>query len=283
MLKWEEILNEISKSLQDLFKDNWNGEFTECPVCEKSFPNHNLFIVKYNKKHCCRECKGMKVIPVYMNVIFEESISIESKYCSKCEKILSRQLFGPSKKTKDGLRSSCNDCRSKTEYKANKESILEKREIYYSENRDVILKDMKMYRANNKEKIRKRQKEYYRENREYVIEKSKQYHYWRLENDLEFKIFQRCRSRLYNAVKGYSKSARTHELIGCSIEYLLEHLENQFRDGMTWDNYGDWHIDHIKPCALFDFENEADQRECFNYRNLQPLWAEENYRKSDKY
>lgn len=73
------------------------------------------------------------------------------------------------------------------------------------------------------------------------------------------------------------------ELIGCSIEQLLEHLESQFQDGMTWDNYGEWHIDHIKPCAMFDFTKEEDQRECFHYTNLQPLWAEDNLRKSDKY
>ncbi len=52
---------------------------------------------------------------------------------------------------------------------------------------------------------------------------------------------------------------------------------------MTWDNYGEWHIDHIKPCALFDFTKEEQQRECFHYTNLQPLWAKDNMRKSDKY
>tara|TARA_R110000751_G_scaffold131998_3_gene234420 strand:- start:438 stop:656 length:219 start_codon:yes stop_codon:yes gene_type:complete len=69
------------------------------------------------------------------------------------------------------------------------------------------------------------------------------------------------------------------------------HLEDQFQDGMSWENYGrpngdyleGWHIDHIKPCALFNLEDASQQKECFHYTNLQPLWAEDNLSKGDKY
>lgn len=71
-------------------------------------------------------------------------------------------------------------------------------------------------------------------------------------------------------------------LIGCEIDYLLYHIQEQFNPGMTWDNYGDWHIDHIKPCANFDLSKPEEQRKCFNYTNLQPLWAEENLIKGKK-
>jgi hypothetical protein len=68
----------------------------------------------------------------------------------------------------------------------------------------------------------------------------------------------------------------TLELLGCNSEFFKEYLENNFLDGMTWENYGEWHIDHMKPCAAFDLTNEDDQRKCFHYTNLQPLWALDN-------
>ena len=81
------------------------------------------------------------------------------------------------------------------------------------------------------------------------------------------------------------KRIKTMELLGCSIETCCQHLESKFQPGMTWENYGQhgWHIDHIRPCASFDLTDPEQQRECFHYTNLQPLWAEDNIRKSDKW
>ena len=69
------------------------------------------------------------------------------------------------------------------------------------------------------------------------------------------------------------------KLVGCSIDQLKQHLEFQFKPGMTWNNYGKWHVDHKKPCASFDLSKPSEQRKCFNWKNLQPLWAEENLSK----
>ena len=71
--------------------------------------------------------------------------------------------------------------------------------------------------------------------------------------------------------------------LGCTREDLTTHLEGLFQDGMTWDNYGDWHIDHIKPCSKFDLSTEKAQAECFHYTNLQPLWAKDNLSKGAKW
>jgi hypothetical protein len=71
-------------------------------------------------------------------------------------------------------------------------------------------------------------------------------------------------------------------LIGCSMDELKIHLSSMFKEGMSWDNYGKWHIDHIKPCASFNLSDPAQQKECFHYSNLQPLWAIENIKKSDQ-
>lgn len=81
------------------------------------------------------------------------------------------------------------------------------------------------------------------------------------------------------------KSARTMDLTGCTITELRQHLEAQFVDGMDWDNYGrnGWHIDHIRPCASFDLADPDQQRQCFHYSNLQPLWEADNIRKGAKW
>jgi hypothetical protein len=72
------------------------------------------------------------------------------------------------------------------------------------------------------------------------------------------------------------------ELIGCDVPFLLKYLESKFSNGMTWNNYGKWHVDHIKPCNSFDLQDIIQQKKCFHYTNLQPLWAYDNLSKGDK-
>jgi hypothetical protein len=75
---------------------------------------------------------------------------------------------------------------------------------------------------------------------------------------------------------------RTEELLGCTISFFIKHLEKHFRPGMSWENYGKWHIDHIIPCAAFDLGDPSQQRQCFHYTNLRPLWAIQNLKKHHK-
>jgi hypothetical protein len=93
------------------------------------------------------------------------------------------------------------------------------------------------------------------------------------------------RNRVYSALKNYKEGKKLHtmEYVGCNVEQLRNHLESQFVDGMTWENQGDWHIDHIRPCASFDLSNEDERQRCFHYTNLQPLWATDNLSKNDFY
>ena len=99
------------------------------------------------------------------------------------------------------------------------------------------------------------------------------------------KIAANIRSRIYAALKAKApKAYHTEELIGIKIRNLKEYLENQFKEGMTWENYGfyGWHVDHRLPLAGFDLTNPEEQKKAFHYTNLQPLWAEENLRKGKK-
>lgn len=94
------------------------------------------------------------------------------------------------------------------------------------------------------------------------------------------RLLHALRVRLCQALNGLEKKeAATKELVGCSIEQLWSHLEAQFQPGMTRENYGDWHVDHVRPCASFDLADPAQQRECFHFSNLQPLWARDNLAK----
>ena len=101
------------------------------------------------------------------------------------------------------------------------------------------------------------------------------------QNDVGFRIRMTLTSRIKEAVKNAKteKCDKSVSLLGCSIEQVRTHLEKQFSEGMTWENHGEWHIDHIKPCVAFDLSKEEEQRECFHYSNLQPLWAKDNIRK----
>lgn len=107
----------------------------------------------------------------------------------------------------------------------------------------------------------------------------------RKKTDIDFRIRKAYSSRIRRALSftGRKKAGITVELLGCSIKEFRNHLEIRFKPNMSWDNYGQWHIDHVKPCSAFDLTKEDQQRECFHFSNLQPLWANENANKSSWY
>lgn len=127
-------------------------------------------------------------------------------------------------------------------------------------------------------------KKYYLKNKAkhiaYNVEKRRKQ---RLENPhIKMRDAIACLIRTSFRKKGHTKSAKTEFYLGCSVEYFLDHLQKQFKEGMTLKNHGKWHIDHIMPCASFDLSKLSEQKKCFHYSNLQPLWAKENILKKDK-
>jgi hypothetical protein len=99
--------------------------------------------------------------------------------------------------------------------------------------------------------------------------------------DVNYRLTRRLRKRLNDVINGKQKIGSAVKDLGCSITELKVHLESKFTEGMTWDNYGDWHIDHIRPLSSFDLLNHDQLKEACNYINLQPLWAEDNLAKGD--
>lgn len=222
------------------------------------------------------------------------------KMCSKCklEKPSSNEYFQKNSKSKDGLRTECKECRRKStkEYRhCNKEKIKEQKKKYRNNNKDKIKEQQEKYYKTNKEKIKtlhqvyriKNKEEITKQRKKYKIsnrEKINQYVSDKLKEDINFKLSKNIRNRILIALERNSKSDTTFNLLGCTIEQLKQHLESQFEEGMSWRNHGlhGWHIDHIKPCSSFDLSDPQQQKECFHYKNLQPLWAKDNLIKGGK-
>jgi hypothetical protein len=105
--------------------------------------------------------------------------------------------------------------------------------------------------------------------------------------DLHFYIRKAVSTRIIMSLqRGVAKVGHTVELLGCTIPELKSYLESKWLVGMSWENYGrgddKWHIDHVLPCKFFNLADPQQQRTCFNYRNLQPLWAKDNLSKGAK-
>lgn len=185
------------------------------------------------------------------------------KSCTKCKEVKDFSEYWKHSTTKDGLHTRCVSC-SKEErrisYLNSDKSVRAKRDReYYLKNREEIIKKNNAHRASDKPKRNQYEKD-------------------KKAADPLYKLRGNLTRRIGKHIKRKSKS--TKELTGCSYEELKLHLENQFKPGMSWDNYGEWHIDHIHPLALAKTEQEL--YELCHFSNLQPLWAEENMSKGCK-
>ena len=208
-----------------------------------------------------------------------------TKKCSKCgeEKPLTTEFFTKRKISKDGFRNQCDVCLAearKRRYWANLEKNREyTRQRYY----DNIDWHRQWYQENREERLQYRA-DYYEANTEACIERSCKYQMERYHNDPLYKIIHDIRKRIYGSLKqcNWSKDSKTQEILGCDWETFQKHIQDQFQEGMTWDNYGfyGWHYDHIIPVSFAKNQEEAIKLN--HYTNFQPLWAEDNLKKGDR-
>lgn len=224
---------------------------------------------------------------------------ITTKTCTKCKIEKSIIEFQKRKDRKSGFKSYCKRCdadRSSDYARKNRELVNEKSRCYYALNKNEIIKKKSIYATENKEKIYKNKRDRYNENatirdkktqyrlkNKIIIVKNKlEYHKKRMANDPVYAMKRRIIYILSNSFRsnGYTKKSRTHEILGCSFEYFKNYFEAQFKDGMSWENRSKWEIDHIIPLA--SAKTEDDVIRLNHYTNLQPLWAIDNKRKSDK-
>lgn len=222
---------------------------------------------------------------------------MESKICNKCNSYKLLTEFNKRSREKDGYNNRCKLC-----YKTQRKEKITNLTIIITEkqcNSCNIIKPISNFKTNakskdglfykcincwepikwNKEKQKASEKKYVENNKDKMREK------WRKEGQ---KINRRIRDTLNHRISGmlksqnYYKKNKTLEYIDCSLEFLKKWFEFQFELNMTWDNYGEWHIDHVTPCAYFNLEDERKQKECFNWKNLRPCWKLENITKGDK-
>lgn len=191
-------------------------------------------------------------------------------------------------------------CRTKKWRKSHLEKSRERRRELWHLNHEKNIAYKRAWKEKNREKLKiERQERYWRDpeksrasnrvhaRKNWETQKPKQRVYAKnkYNADPNFRFAALVRTRIRRALSR-SRTYKTNTtvfLIGCTFPELRAHLEKQFRPGMTWENHGTvWHIDHIRPCASFDLTDTDQQKICFNYANLQPLFAEENFKKGAK-
>lgn len=176
------------------------------------------------------------------------------KQCRTCERSLTVDNFHKDKSRSDGLTYTCKVCNRAM------------RKAYYSVNVDKVKETNETYRLSNMDKVREAHRRHRRD---------KYY------SDPIFRLHCCVSSRMRDSLKGSNKQNKTWTaVVGYDAQELKTHLESLFTEGMSWDNYGKWHVDHKRPLCSF---SAGDVREAWSLENLQPLWADENIRKGGSY
>lgn len=208
--------------------------------------------------------------------------------CSKCGEIKPIETFHKRARCKDGYSHVCMVCSNKYNdkwKKEHREQHLTTRKKNYYKNIDREHKRMLKYHKKNFSVLKKKHQEWLINNKDARNEWQRAYFKKLASTDPNSKLIQRCRKRVSDACRYGTKVAHTLELLGTNADHFKEHISRQFVDGMTWEAFlnGEIELDHIRPVASFDFDNPINQYICFNYRNHQPLWCEDNRSKSDKW
>lgn len=231
------------------------------------------------------------------------------KVCRICGKPKFIIEFHKKKGTSDGVRNECKECvkdiqkkykeapgfkekqkeYDKNRYSENKEQILERKKEYHIENREKILTQKKQYRndLNNNKKIREYLENYRKTHKEELREWRQNNKHILAKNQENYRINNphiiAWRSILYSTLKRLNtpKQGHTIDMLGYSALDLKEHIEKQFLPGMTWDNHGEWHIDHIRPVTNFSLTEKISV--VCALENLQPLWEFDNLSKNNKF
>jgi hypothetical protein len=218
------------------------------------------------------------------------------KKCSKCHIEQDFCFFGKDNKMKDGLKLYCKNCRKqegkiyrdkysdkiseyhKKNYVDNRNEILKRNSLWLSQNKEKKKEIDKKYREEKSELITKNRIKFLKKNPNYINEYNKE----KKQTNPIFKMSSNVRVRIYRFLKknNINKNNKTFQIIGCSPNQLKEHLEKKFVNGMTWENQGEWHIDHIIP--LSSAKSIEEIIKLCHYSNLQPLWAKDNLKKGYK-
>lgn len=245
----------------------------------------------------------------------DEIIKTGEKTCTKCKISKPFIMFYIDKRRPyPSLQSECKECHNimiKLSNSKNEEKVKKTHKMYYEKNKKKIREMNKNWYLDNLGKATQYNKDYYAQNKEKINEINKK---WREKNkDKEYEDHKKWRANNKTLLKEQSRRAndkkrsttngklncnmscaiylsivrgsKNHKkwesLVGYTVDDLKKHLEKQFKHGMSWDNYGQWHIDHKIPLSAFNFQipSDIDFKKAWSLKNLQPLWAVENIKK----
>jgi hypothetical protein len=254
------------------------------------------------RKKKCSECGTSKPISEFnKNKLKKDGHEYRCRECARAYR----------ERNADELRK-----KARANYYKNRDKILKQKKKFADENKELLAKKWKAYQEKNSDKLILKYREYYRKNSKKVKQKSKEYYKKNVEEraeykrnyqqnnkekinkysreyqrkrskeDVKYKLALRLRGRLKSAVQGNFKKGSAVKMLGCSIDEFKEYIEQQFKPGMTWDNWAHdgWHLDHIIPllASEIDLEKHEDQLIVCNWRNYVPMWAGENLSKGNK-
>ena len=236
----------------------------------------------------CKKCDIVKSLDDYGQN--KNNTDGKSSYCKECERLRALEYR---KKNPDKSKASSKNWRKNNpeNYKQTIQKYLEKnpnmtstqRLKKYRQSEEFKLKEKKRrkeYLIKNIDEIREKRKRYYHENKENERNKNNKWKNKKRKEDGFYRMKLNLRHRLRDYLVGESKGKRTKEIIGLDKMDFKLYIESKFFDGMSWENYGDWHLDHIKPLCQAKDNKEALLLN--HYTNLQPLWAEDNLKKNRK-
>lgn len=220
----------------------------KCVECDKTKPVSEFNRLSTNKDGLCSYCKVCyKKKRITINAPKQNEIVLQIKKCNTC--LIEKPIadFKQTQKSNDGYFHKCKSCWKPTEWNKEKQKASEKK-----------------YVQNNPEKMKAKWK--------------------RAACNINRRIRDSLNGRITDALKAQrlNKSNKTFEYVGCSKDDLKRWFEYLFIDDMNWDNYGNWHIDHVIPCSSFDLSSDDELKRCFNWKNLRPCWSSENLEKSSK-
>lgn len=266
----------------------------KCSKCKRELPATSYYFhIDRQKKDglhpSCKDCKSKQNNPSYT---YHGNRKNGMRKCTKCGewKPATKEYFYGNVKVCDGLHSNCKKC-APQKIRITKRRWANKPKhfghivctccgVEYIANSDFFQRSTRS-QTGFCSICKPCQKNKNRENRNKINERRREYR----KNNVQARISNNIRSRIRTALRDGAKTIKSQELLGCSFEYFKLYLESLFLEGMSWDLFmaGKIHIDHIRPCASFDMTKIDQQRECFHYTNIQPMWAFDNFSKGSFY
>lgn len=268
-----------------------------CKKCISATADRNKRI---KEKKTCGKCGVEKSITEF--ALSQSRSDGRKGYCKQCGCKATAEY---TEKNKEKVRASRHEY-----YENNKEYINEKSKKWAQQNKERRREYLKEYHLSNKELINERSQKWrtenhdqfkesmrrwYASNREYCLEYAQDHkdqinkqslirHHLKYRNNPKYKLNLLLSTVIRQSIKNRKAGRHWESLVGYTLEDLMQHLEKQFQPGMTWENHREWHIDHKRPKASFNFNSPEDIefKQCWALDNLQPLWAEDNLRKGNR-